>query len=282
MAACEFFLKNERASRSYLQALLDLDPLFVMDSQKFPPPIVSLFSEVQTQPRFPKRRITFRTSGTDLSARFLGQRVSVERASDEIWNLFLPVGHPFLGSQSIVVEARDSAPLKIEISKFPPELKFESTLDQQYSSLGLYGVLNNSTPSPRLLEVSRAVGAQIVFLGDFIQDLQGGWQAKAQWLDLNSLETSKVLTQEGGDLQAATSLLMARMIGLLNPQGIRPEALLRNQVLVSEQPTFEKQAYYKTWWFWTIVGVAAVGAGVGGYFLFSPDEKLNFRVREAQ
>jgi len=283
IASTEWFLKNERAARQYLSALLDLDPLFVIDSQRFPPPIISLFSEIKSQTRYPKRRLTFRTDATDVSAKFLGQAWEVERGPDQLWSVYLPVGHPVLGSKAILLNASNSAPFSSEIARVPSEIKFESVLDQRYATQGLYSVLNNSTPSPRFLEVSRVVGASVIFLGDFIQDLKGQWRARGQWFDLNSLQGSLVVSQEGLEIQSVASLLMARAVELLNPEGIRPEALLRNQI-ASETPlkSEQKTPYYKTWWFWTAVGVATVGAGVGGYYLFKPKENLRFRVQEGQ
>lgn len=282
LASAEWFLKNERAARQYLSALLDLDPLFVIDAQRFPPPIVSLFSEIKTQVRYPKRRVTFRTEATEVSAKFMGFNWEVERGPDQLWSIYLPIGHPILGSKAVLLRALNSAPLVFEINRVPSDLKFESILDQRYSTQGLYSVLNNSTPSPRFLEVSRVVGASVIFLGDFIQDLKGEWTAKGQWFDLNSLQGSVVVAQEGYEVQAISSLLMARAVELLNAEGIRSEALLRNQIATeSEAMPREETPYYKTWWFWTAVGVASVGAGVGGYYLFKPKENLRFRVQEA-
>ena len=282
MASTEWFLKNERAARQYLSALLDLDPLFVIDSQRFPPPIISLFSEIKSQARYPKRRLTFRTDATEVSAKFLGQPWEVERGPDQLWSIYLPIGHPILGSKAVLLTATNAAPVISEIARVPSEIKFESILDQRYSTQGLYSVLNNSTPSPRFLEVSRVVGSSVIFLGDFIQDLKGQWTARAQWFDLNSLQGSVVVSQEGSEVQSVSSLLLARAVELLNPEGIRPEALLRNQISSDAQPREEpKTPYYKTWWFWTAMGVATVGAGVGGYYLFKPTENLRFRVQEA-
>ena len=51
----------------------------------------------------------------------------------------------------------------------------------------------------------------------------------------------------------------------------------------NEKSSVSKQPFYKTWWFWTIIGVAVVGAGTaagvlatqgepaGGSIGFSPD-----------
>ncbi len=282
MAASEWFLGNERGARQYFSALLDLEPLFVLDTQRFPPPIVSLFAEVQTQPRFPKRRVTFRSSAAEVSVNFLGKRVDIDKSADRLWSVFLPIGHPILGSKNLVVFAPNVVPRVLGIANVPSEIATESLLDRQYSTSGVFGVLNNATPSPRFLEIAGAVKAQILLLAEFSQDLRGGWLARAQWYNVNSLEGSVVLSQEGTDVQLVTSLLMARMVDLLSTDGIRPEALLKRQMSSQAiQQKNQEEKFYHRWWFWTAVGAVAIGAGVGTYFLLSPEKETRFRVQEA-
>lgn len=283
LAVTEWYLKNSDATRRYFSTLLDWDPLYILDTTKFPPPIGEIFTSVQSSPRFPKRKMSFRSNESDLRLRFLGKRWDLEKGPDDIWSVYLPVNHSELGSQVLVVESPDKADRIVPLSNFPPELNLESLVDQVFQTQGLFSVLGSSTPSPRLLEVAQRVGANILFLGDFIQDLNGRWQAKAQWFSLVTLEGSVVLEQDGTDLSSVSSLLMARMVELLNREGIRSEAFLRNRPLARSEMRQEKTSpIYEKWWFWTGVGVLTIGAGVGTYFALKPEKQLRFRVEEAQ
>jgi hypothetical protein len=53
--------------------------------------------------------------------------------------------------------------------------------------------------------------------------------------------------------------------GVLAESGT-PTLPFRLQVAVPIEARREPQRFYQKWWFWTLVGAAAVGAGTAGYF----------------
>jgi len=278
-AASEFFRGEEKLTKQYMRAILDLDDEYFINAQAFPPEFIQLFSEVKAEKRWPRRTLLFRSNVNEVRAKFLGSIIPVEKG--QLFSISLPVKHPILEPQPIVLSADGKAPIMIEMAEFPSELNFESIEPQRLETSDLFGVLGNLTLSPQQRDLFERLGADILLLGNLTKDLEGDYSIKAQWLEPESDRRSPVVSYEGKELEGLAAGISLKLLPLISPEGnvysVRG-GLSALGLKKSLKPRGE--SLFNKWWFWTAVGVGMAGLGVGGYFLLKPEDELRFVVRQ--
>ena len=94
------------------------------------------------------------------------------------------------------------------------------------------------------------------------------------------LETaSPVIDVKALEMSSAVEKLTSGLLDFLSSDG----RILAEKIVAPDE-SVEIQAgspFYKKWWFWTIVSVAAVGLGTGGYFLLNSDDSVGVTIHRA-
>lgn len=278
LAACQYFVGKENSSKISMATLLDFNDAESLDPQKFPPPLIDLFNQVKRENRFVWPVVQLSSNVKTVRASLWGKPLEVQSSDGII--LSLPQNHPILGSKAIVLEADDHAPIVFIADKAPQELKFVSTLDRRLPTRGLFRPIGSLTPPVELKRLVANVKADVVFLGSAERLQDGSIVLEGQWLEDKTNRTSPVVRAQNRRIADAVEVLMSQLMDYLSPEGI---VLGEKSVPYEERPEeVVGKPYYETWWFWTVVGVAAAtGLGVGGYFLFKPDDKLKVRIQPA-
>ena len=279
LSATELFLGNEERAKFLLGAVLDLDPSYVVDSQKFPPEFNDLFNQVRVQPRFPMEWVKISSENlSDLKVTFMGQMVPT-KIENGLWIEILK-GHPFWGKMGLSVDRNGYAPILFDLHQIPRDLEFVSLNDRQVATATLLAPLGTATPSPELKSLIRSIKADLVILASAERTGSGDFQVEGQWLESQSLRTSPVVVAISDSLERSVQRTVSELFDYLSPLGyVMSEKLV---VMAEEAPVAESKPFFKKWWAWAILGVAVAGAGVGGYLLLRPEDNLRVQVGPAQ
>jgi hypothetical protein len=188
------------------------------------------------------------------------------------------------GKSVILLEREGYAPQLLELDRLPKEVKFNSIKDRKFSTRGLLGPIGSETPPVELRRVMVLLDLSVIFLGSAARDLNGQWILKGQWLE-NSNRTSPVIAKTNSTIDETAKELIAELLTFITPEGQiltdrKIKAAESFEARPEEVTIAESKPFYKTWWFWSLVGAGAIGAGVGGYYLLKPDETLRLQVRQ--
>lgn len=279
LSATEFFLGNQERAQLLLAAILDLDPSYVVDTQKFPPEFNDLFNEVRRQPRFPMEWVQVSPNIIDgARVSFMGQMVSTKNEK----GFFVEVlkGHPFWGKKGIVIEREGYAPILLDLHELRSDLEFVSLEDRTVAVSGLLKPIGNSTPSPELKRFIRSLKADLFVLASVERFGSGDFQVEAQWIENQSLRASPVVTASSDNLERSVERAVSELFDYLSPLGY---VMTEKLAVVEEGPIVtHSKPWYKEWWAWALAGALVAGAGTGGYFLLKPEDNLRVRVGAAQ
>lgn len=279
LAACYFFMGNEDQAKAYLSTLLDIDESAFLSAQRFPPPLIQLFNSLKLQPRFVWKSVSFATNVRGIKATFLG--VSVDVQEGESLELKLPVDHPVLGNEAVIVEKEGFAPILFLLTAPPSEFRFVSIRDKKISTKGLFGPIGSSTPPTELKNVAALLNLSVVLLASASHDENGRLAMRGQWLEAETQRTSPVVVVSERSAEHAVNELVLELMQYLSSDGF----VLNEKMMPTPSASpevFEEEVgstpFYKTWWFWTAVGVGVVGAGIGSYYLFKTPDQLKLAV----
>lgn len=277
LAASHFFQGNEPQARYYLSALLDLDSSAVLNAQKYPPSFIELFNQVKSSGRASWEILQLPSNIRNLKAHFMGQ--SVEIKEGELVSFRLPFHHPVWGSKAVIIEAEGYAPILFTLDKPPSNLNFVSTEDKKLMTKGLFRPVGNSTAPVELKRLVSGLKPDILFLGAAERSENGLLNVEGQWLEEPTGRSSPVVRVNARDIPTAVEKLISQLLDYLSPEGA---VLGEKFVPYEERPEMVAETpYYKTWWFWTIVGAAAVGTGLGTYLLLNQNDTVRVKVSPA-
>ncbi len=278
LAACHYFMENTDQAKTYLEAMLDLDPNSLLSAQKFPPDFIALFNTVKSETRFSWTRWNFSNSPMGVKANLLGFPLSFEEGAT--LHLEVPLEHPLWRNTLVVFEKEGFAPLLAPLNRLPTELHFETLSDKRESTAGLFAPIGSMTAPTGLKKIVDKLNLDIVFLGSVSRDLSGNWLISGHWYELETHRTSPVLKEVDRDYRKAASHLAEALIPYLTLEGS-----VRSDLEMARDYGFGSEVgatspIYKKWWFWTTVGVvAAAGLGTGAYFLFREPDRLKFQIQ---
>jgi hypothetical protein len=190
---------------------------------------------------------------------------------------------------SVVVEHEGYGPAIFAMKELPQEVKLTSVRDRRLVTRGLFSPLNGGTPSVELKKLMVSLDLAVVFLGSANKDLDGRWLMRGQWLEAATGRSSPVLQAADLQLSVAVRTLVKELLEFLDSEGrviaakpSAPVVLATNDKQISQEPESTEKPFYKTWWFWTLVGAGAVGVGAGTYLLMNPSESLQVKVVQSQ
>ncbi len=279
LSATEFFLGNQERAQSLLAGILDLDPSYVIDTQKFPPEFNDLFNEVRRQPRYPTEWVRLSPQSIEgARVSFMGQMVSTKNEN----GFFVEVlqGHPLWGKKGMVLEREGFAPILLDLHELPADLEFVSLGDRTVTVTGLLKPIGDSTPSPELKKFIRSLKTDLFVLASVERFGSGDFQVDAQWIENQSLRSSPVVTASSDNLERSVERAVSELFDYISPLGY---VMTEKLAVVEEGPIVTNaKPWYKEWWAWALAGALVAGAGTGGYFLLKPEDNLRVRVGAAQ
>lgn len=279
LSATEFFLGNQERAQSLLSAILDLDPSYVIDTQKFPPEFNDLFNEVRRQPRYPMEWVRLSPRSLEgVKVSFMGQMVSAK--NDNGFSVEVLKGHPVWGKKGLVIEREGFAPILFDLHEVPSDLEFVSLGDRTVAVTSLLKPIGNSTPSPELKRFMRSLKSDLFVLASIERYGSGDFHVDAQWIENQSLRSSPVVTVATDNLERSIERAVSELFDYISPLGY---VMTEKLAVVEEGPVVTKsKPWYKEWWAWAVAGAVVAGAGAGGYFLLKPEDNLRVRVGAAQ
>lgn len=283
LAVAEYFLGRRGRSDALLTALFEFDPAHVFSSNVYPPGVISRFNQIRSQ-RSPARvRLLLKSRESDFKVSFLGKDLELE-VENGVPFVKVPLENEILNSFSLVVQKEGYATQIFPVSDIPDRIRFQPLGSRPLETKGVFDVLNSLSASAALKDVMKEVGADVFLLAHATKDLTNVWVIRAQWINKTASRRSPVMKAENLERTLAIELSVEQLLGFLGPDGeiisdLGSWALgdPKNEYQ-SEKPA---EAFYKKWWFWTLVGVAGAGAGVGTYFLVKPEDKTRFVVEPA-
>lgn len=281
-ASLEYLSGEEVKARTYFGTLLDLSPQAFIDINLFPPNVVEFFNRIKSAPRYPYRAQFVKTNQA-FEAKVLGKRLETRVVEGGV-EIVAPFGHSVAGNAALALEAEGHAPRFVRLKELPDEIRFRSLQAEPLKTSQLFGVLGTLTRSPALNEVVSLLDVDVVLLADLSKDLDSKYLARAQWLELMTDRRSSIVTASDRGIEALSAKLKDKLLAFLSPEG---KVISASESEFSPKPPQSlvrrrQKRFYETWWFWTAVGAGIVGGGVGGYFLFKPDDKTRFVVEPAE
>ncbi len=285
LAACHFFMGEESKSKQEFVTLLDLDPESLLSAQRFPPALQELYGKAKAEKRFERKFWTVGSSVQGIRANLLGYPIDFQEG--EKTSFKIPLGHPILGDQVLVVEKEGFVPLLISLKSLPTTLNWQPTSDQRQSTKGLFSPVGSLTPPVELKKIIQKLNLDLIFLNHVGRDPSGKWMVKAQLLEQPSGRTTPIVQRVNASLREALTEICNELLSYVSPEGAiltnpqRRAAEAQAQAAEKAQVSAESgedRPFYKTWWFWTIVGVGVAGAGVGAFLLLKPEDSFKFEV----
>ncbi len=291
LAACYFFIGKEGKTQEAFATLLDLDSDALLSTQKFPPVLQEIFAKVKKQKRFAYRVWHADSEVHGIRANLLGFPIRFQDSQKISFSL--PLEHPILNSQVLVIEKEGYLPLVLSLKSLPKDLHWQSLKEKRTTTKGLFRPIGGNTASPELKNLISKLNLQMVLLASVGRDSAGRWFVRGQLMEEPTGQTTAIVQKNNRAIRDALTEMSNDLLAFVSPEGSlmqaprapanavqnpyrRPTAPLTK----SSEPNIEASnvPFYKKWWFWSIVGVAAVGAGVGTYFLLKPEDELKFEV----
>lgn len=284
LGASNYFAGYEVQAEYYFSALLDWNPEAMINSQRFPPPIVELFNRVRAQPRAELKPWVFESTVRDLKISLAGLPMAMKESGGKN-TVLLPVGHPLWGGMNVVVEREGFGPAIFAFNELPNEVKLLSTKDRRLVTRGLFAPLGATTPPVELKKLVVNLDLAVVFLGSVSKDLEGRWLLTGQWLEGGTSRTSPLVHASDVHMTIAVKSLVTDLLNYLDSSGRVISVATTGQNLPGESVVHTSASssapFYETWWFWTAVGIGVAGASIGGYYLLKPDDTLSVKVVRA-
>ncbi|MBN8554713.1 MAG: hypothetical protein J0L93_04640 [Deltaproteobacteria bacterium] len=281
-AASHYFLGNEDQAKVYLSAILDINPSAELSAEQFPPNFIQVFELLRQENRFAFKTWTFEGGGKDVKATIYGYPLNFE--GGESSSVKLPLDHPIWGRASILLEKEGALPELFSLDQLPKEVRFQSMKDRRIATKGLFAPLGKETPPVELKKIMVLLNLSAVFLGSAVLDLKNQWIIKGQWLESSTNRVSPVITKADANYTQATREVVQELLTFISPEGriLNDRKILPSAgELNGEEVAIESsKPFYKTWWFWSLVGAGALGAGVGTYFaVTSQQDRLKVQVQ---
>ena len=281
---------HSKDGSEYVRQMITLDPSRAghkLPTREFPPKIVELHEQLTKQVvNGPRGSIEVRTKPNS-AAVFLD---AVQQSPSPVVVKEVPVGEHFL-----VVEKKGYRPytqrvdvkagtVSVEVNLEPWELTQPFVFDQRRDLIAM----NN------LAQLGESLGTNILVLGRMKFLAEQDVSMTAQLFDTRSKEFSMIVREDTkrGDVQKGAKRLASKLLKNLTNNGLvvaqlSPPATLSGNLDVADNssplPSYEPDTpMYKTWWFWTIVGVAVAGGAVGGLLVLKggSDSSKNILVIE--
>lgn len=280
LVSCHFFEANEDQALSYMKTILDLSPAHFLDVKKFPPPVVDFFNEAKKEDRYIWKNVEIAGDLEGAMGKFLGRGIPIRSNT-----ISLPSDHPDLGTKPIVLYKENVAPVVYQMDKLPSRIEFESLGDKRVSTKGLFMPMGEFvTPPLPLKSLLQKMNLSVALLAFATKDLNQNYVLKGQWLETRTSRTSPVVEKRGQSLEKTVDQTVEELLKYISPDGqVMSDVNLSSGNVgapFAEIEASSSKAFYKTWWFWTLVGVGVAGVGTGSYFLFKPDDTLKFSVSE--
>lgn len=276
-AACYFFNGDESKAKIQLASLLDLDSGAIVDAQRFPPPFVELFNQVKAERRYSWQSLERSSAAKGIRGKLLGFPLNISENNSV--NLSLPLKHPIWGTKTVVLEADGFAPLLFAVDLVPSKFEFRPLSGARMSTKGLFKPIGNSTAPVEIKRIASELSADIVLLLQAARESDSQWALQGQLLELQTNVTSPTIDAKAMDMGASIEKLVSGLLDYISYEGrVLPE---KNVPPEDIEEIAAAKPVYKTWWFWTLLGAAAVGAGVGGYLVLNQDDSVGVTINRA-
>jgi hypothetical protein len=274
--------------KAYIRQMIILDPSrakHLLPQKEFPPKIVQLHRELtQEVSKGPVGSISITSNPSGATVYF--DAVQQEPTPLKMQNV--PVGEHF-----IVLEKKGFGRFNRRIDVKAGENTVDESL-QNFEPLAPYPYAKRSDPvaNDQLRKIASTTQSSLLILGNFAEDAAKP-TASVQLYDARSGEFSKIETVnvDKAKMKKSAEELAKKISNNVTDAGlvvaqIQPGAndtttyvgSLKTEPSKSPAATSqlaeENSPFYKTWWFWTIVGAAAVTGGVLVLTRGSPDHHV--------
>ncbi|MBW1809522.1 MAG: PEGA domain-containing protein [Deltaproteobacteria bacterium] len=278
------FMDGKRdMARQAFSRLAAIDPAWQPDPKELAPKIVSLYQQARAELlKQPKSLVTIDGFPRAASVYLDGQKIGTLPLVQE--------GIP-PGSHCLTVSAPDhnlwirkvtlpvNSKLRLRIALFPDRAGF--LLEGK--------PLEESGADPG--ETARAFGTDYLILGDVFEDKVVAVLINSSSGKVSKLIICPVVSDPTSSVRPSDCIyqgvIAARRISLEDKLAqlpvIDPPPVIgdlgKKDAKKTEPVSLVATAWYNTWWFWSLVGSVAVGAGVGlGYHLLSGSEDSSYQI----
>lgn len=280
LAAAHFFLGEEEVAKSFLSASLEVDPSAAVETDRFPPPFIQVFNSIQSSQLTSWDLWQADASVSGLRAKFLGIELKVTEEKGKI-SLKVPRGHSVLGSQMLVLFKEDFKPSSFLLANLPSSVRLDTTQSSRRPTKGLFvPLVPDVTPPTELKWFQDQLQVSNLFLGSVFKDTEGHWSARVQVLEAKTNRLSAIVSSTHENLSTAVDQAVDQLLLSVDRDSAPPKSISAGRSSEATlSPSDSEPAFYKTWWFWTLAGGVAAGAGVGTYLLLNQKDSLQFEMR---
>lgn len=278
-AASTFFDGRIDDAHRLLAGLLDINPSFELNDQRFPPPLLELFNDLEPRP---SQIWEFSANVEDLQVFFLGKKMAMESSRTD-FQVELPLENDLFSNQKILVVKSDYKPKLFSLSDLPETISLETMESREIATNGLFRELSQSTTvSPELENVLDRIPAEIFLLGSLAVTEGERFRFRSQWLEYQTDRRSPIVEATSMDLSRVIEANIAELRSFLEEgRVLREPSVPLSDKMTDEEDKHTETAVYKRWWFWPSIGTA-LGIGIASsiYFLQNQEE-ARFVVRPA-
>lgn len=270
MGAAEILLGRSRQARDYFRRLLLIDPERRPDPDVFPPPVTDAFEREASRIsriRQGDLRISTVPEGANVfvDGIFQGpspQELSSFRAGEHYVRVRLQ-GYVEQG-EVVEISRRRSTDVEFELESTPEGPGIEEALMDLATEMGESPASGTRT----VVEIGALLGVEMLATA-YVSRADDGVVVQLNIWDIDgalSVESEQVGPFENdgvivaGDTTPSFEELLTSAWTAMNVEQVEDEPVVEPP---PPPPPIESPPIWRRWWFWTIIGVVVVGAGVG-------------------